>query len=45
MERLLRLQQSASIASPIPTGEPCPLPPPSWPLIETVTPEVSLSPP
>ena len=29
MERLLRLQQSASIASPIPTGEPCPLPPPS----------------
>jgi hypothetical protein len=26
MERLLRLQQSASIASPIPTGEPCPFP-------------------
>jgi flagellar capping protein FliD len=30
MERLLRLQQSASIAtSPFPTGEPSPLPPPS----------------
>lgn len=45
MERLLRLQQSASIASPIPTGEPSPLPPPAGPAIETVTPEVSPSPP
>lgn len=47
MERLLRLQQSASIASPIPTGEPSPLPPspPDRPAIETVTPEVSPSPP
>jgi hypothetical protein len=49
MERLLRLQQSASIASPIPTGEPSPLPPspdePVRPAIETVTPEVSPSPP
>ena len=53
MERLLRLQQSASIASPIPTGEPSPLPPspslppdePVQPAIETVTPEVSPSPP
>ena len=27
MERLLRLQREASIASPIPTGEPSPLPP------------------
>jgi hypothetical protein len=45
MERLLRLQQSASIASPIPTGEPSPLPPPARPAIETVTPEVSPSPP
>ena len=27
MERLLKLQQSASIASPLPTGEPSPLPP------------------
>ena len=32
MERLLKLQQSASIASPLPTGEPSPLPPsPSLP--------------
>jgi|694.fasta_scaffold80019_5 hypothetical protein len=56
MERLLRLQQSASIASPIPTveepspiptGEPSPFPPspPARPAIETVTPEVSPSPP
>jgi hypothetical protein len=49
MERLLRLQQSASIASPLPTGEPSPLPPspdePVRPAIETVTPEVSPSPP
>ena len=45
MERLLRLQQSASIASPIPTGEPSPLPPLARPAIETVTPEVSPSPP
>ena len=48
MERLLRLQQSASIAdhSPIPTGEPYPLPPspPDRPAIEAVTPEVSPSP-
>jgi hypothetical protein len=43
MERLLRLQQSASIAtSPLPTGEPSP---PARPAIETVTPEVSPSPP
>ena len=42
MERLLRLQQSASIASPIPTGEPSPH---GEPAIETVTPEVSPSPP
>ena len=43
MERLLRLQQSASIAtSPFPTGEPSP---PARPAIETVTPEVSPSPP
>jgi flagellar capping protein FliD len=45
MERLLRLQQSALIASPISTGEPSPLPPPSRLAIETVTPEVSPSPP
>jgi hypothetical protein len=51
MERLLRLQQSASIAdhSPIPTGEPSPDEPnaiePIRPAIETVTPEVSPSPP
>ena len=49
MERLLRLQQSASISSPLPTGEPSPLPPspdePVRPAIETVTPEVSPSPP
>ena len=45
MERLLRLQQSASIASPIPTGEPSPFPPLDRPAIETVTPEVSPSPP
>jgi hypothetical protein len=45
MERLLKLQQSASIAAPIPTGEPSPLPPPAGPAIETVTPEVSPSPP
>lgn len=38
MERLLRLQQSASIASPSPS-------PPARPAIETVTPEVSPSPP
>lgn len=38
MERLLRLQQSASIASPSPS-------PPAQPAIETVTPEVSPSPP
>ena len=45
MERLLRLQQSASIASPIPTGEPSPLPSLARPAIKTVTPEVSPSPP
>ena len=53
MERLLKLQQSASIASPLPTGEPSPLPPspslppdePDRPALETVTPEVSPSPP
>lgn len=39
MERLLRLQQSASIASPISTGEPSPLPPspPDRPAIEDLT--------
>jgi hypothetical protein len=43
MDQLLRLQQSASIAtSPFPTGEPSP---PARPAIETVTPEVSPSPP
>jgi hypothetical protein len=43
MDQLLRLQQSASIAtSPLPTGEPSP---PARPAIETVTPEVSPSPP
>jgi hypothetical protein len=36
MERLLRLQQSASIASPIPTGEPSPLPPPARPAIDSL---------
>lgn len=36
MERLLRLQQSASIASPIPTGEPSPLPPLARPAIGTL---------
>ena len=49
LEPLLRLQREASIAnhSPIPTGEPSPLPPspPDRPAIETVTPEVSPSPP
>lgn len=50
MELLLRMQREASIAtSPIvePTGEPSPLPPspPDRPAIETVTPEVSPSPP
>jgi hypothetical protein len=51
LEPLLRLQREASIAdhSPIPTGEPSPLPPspdePVRPAIETVTPEVSPSPP
>ena len=47
LEPLLRLQREASIAdhSPIPTGEPSPLPPPARPAIETVTPEVSPSPP
>ena len=53
MERLLKLQQSASIASPLPTGEPSPLPPspslppdePDRPALETVTPEVSPSSP
>ena len=45
MEPLLKLQREASIASPIPTGEPSPLPPPARPVIETVTPEVSPSPP
>lgn len=48
MERLLKLQREASIAdhSPIPTGEPSPLPPspPDRPTIATVTPEVSPSP-
>lgn len=37
MERLLRLQRSASIASPISTGEPSPLPPPAGPAIEDLT--------
>jgi hypothetical protein len=49
MEPLLKLQREASIASPLPTGEPSPLPPspdePVQPAIETVTPEVSPSPP
>jgi len=47
LEPLLKLQREASIAdhSPIPTGEPSPLPPPAGPAIETVTPEVSPSPP
>jgi len=45
MERLLRLQQSALIGSPVGIGEPSPLPPPARPAIETVTPEVSPSPP
>ena len=51
MERLLKLQREASIAAPIPTGEPSPLPPslppdePDRPAIKTVTPEVSPSPP
>jgi hypothetical protein len=37
MERLLRLQREASIAtSPLPTGEPSPLPPPARPAIETL---------
>jgi hypothetical protein len=49
LEPLLRLQREASIAnhSPSPTGEPSPLPPspPDRPAIETVTPEVSPSPP
>jgi hypothetical protein len=46
MEPLLKLQREASIAtSPLPTGEPSPLPPPARPAIETVTPEVSPSPP
>ena len=48
LEPLLKLQREASIAnhSPIPTGEPSPLPPspPDRPAIETVTPEVSPSP-
>jgi len=41
MERLLRLQQSASIASPLPPSPDEPV----RPAIETVTPEVSPSPP
>ena len=49
LEPLLKLQREASIAdhSPIPTGEPSPLPPspPAGPAIKTVTPEVSPSPP
>lgn len=47
LEPLLKLQREASIAdhSPIPTGEPSPLPPLARPAIETVTPEVSPSPP
>ncbi len=48
LEPLLKLQREASIAdhSPIPTiKEPSPLPPPARPAIETVTPEVSPSPP
>ena len=45
LEPLLKLQREALIASPIPTGEPSPLPPPSRPSIKTVTPEVSPSPP
>lgn len=36
MERLLRLQQSASIAPPIPTGEPSPLPPLARPAIDSL---------
>jgi len=46
LEPLLKLQREASIAdhSPIPTGEPSPLPPSARPAIETVTPEVSPSP-
>jgi hypothetical protein len=45
LEPLLKLHREASIASPIPTGEPSPLPPPARPAIETVTLEVSPSPP
>ena len=48
LEPLLKLQREASIAdhSPIPTiEEPSPLPPPARPAIETVTREVSPSPP
>ena len=47
LEPLLKLQREASIAdhSPIPTEEPSPLPPLARPAIETVTPEVSPSPP
>ena len=47
LEPLLKLQREASIAdhSPIPTGEPSPIPPLARPAIETVTPEVSPSPP
>jgi hypothetical protein len=48
LEPLLKLQREASIAdhSPIPTiEEPSPIPPLARPAIETVTPEVSPSPP
>lgn len=48
MELLLRMQREASIASPIPTGEPSPLSPSpdeqGTDAIETLTPEVSPSP-
>lgn len=51
MKPLLKREKECSIAtSPLPTGEPSPLPPsphgePDQPAIETVTPEVSPSPP
>ena len=53
MEPLLKRERESSIASPLPTGEPSPLPPspslppdePDRPALETVTPEVSPSPP
>ncbi|GCL60800.1 hypothetical protein [Microcystis aeruginosa] len=48
MERLLKLQRESSIASPLPPIEetsPLPPSPPDRPAIETVTPEVSPSPP